>query len=199
MNIGHFQLLGDEELLRKLDSLKKSMRNQIVRKACKEAAKPIKQQVKNNCMTMLGHIKYKFYRSGAKKGQLKKVKGESSRLKESFSTTMARAVTIWPKRKRRSVGARVVFDTKRYFADLVYYPLGSLSNAKTKKTFGRRTFIPAAIEFGHKLVFFGKETKKRVKGIPVWKEAFLSKAGEAIRIGRDEIRRLLEIEAKKKV
>lgn len=232
MKIGEFTLLGDEELLRKLTQLQRSMQKTIVRKACKEAAKPIKEQVKTNCLSMLGKARNIFN----KKGQLKtmgtrsfatqvqaiskfdaiwrerqtsikiiKVKrakplSEKQRLKSSFATVMAKAVTIWPawKRRKRTLGARVVFDTKKYGGQLIYYPENSFTDLKTKKTTGRRSFIPAAIEYGHKLVIFGKETSKRVPPVPVWKTAFLQKAGEAIHIGRKEIRRLLEIEIKKK-
>jgi hypothetical protein len=35
-------------------------------------------------------------------------------------------------------------------AGLVHYPRGASSSLATKKTTGHRTFIPAALEFGHK-------------------------------------------------
>ena len=49
--------------------------------------------------------------------------------------------------KRDEFGVNVLF--RKGNQELVYYPKGASSSLSTRKTTGRRSYIPAAIEFGH--------------------------------------------------
>ena len=125
-----------------------------------------------------------------KGGKLKS--GQVSKLKGTFAGELRDAITVKAKKKQRSGEFMIMalIDPKKN-DQFVHYPRGSSSNIHTKKTTGKRSYIPAAIEYGHDLVFFGNPTNTKVRPIPFMRRAWVEHSRSirdfVIRILNDEI------------
>ncbi len=161
---------GEKEIFRKLEELGSKLEKEIMNKSLREGAKIIRIQAQNNAMSMVGG---------------------------TFAGKLRRAIVIrrGKTRGRRLPSENIIID-KKYNNDFVHYPHGSKSDIKSRKTTGRRSYIPAAIEYGHKLVFMGHRTGKRVPPIPFMRKAWHGKKRQAMdkamRTLRDSIDRFFK-------
>jgi len=144
---------------RALERLTKAEADKVVLAALKKAAKPIRNKAKLNAMSMVGtHARFR------NKGATKLLGGEVKRLSGTFAGKLRKSiVTRAQKKSSRAIGemgVNVIID-KKYNKDFVDVSKG-----------GTRNYIPAAIEFGHNLVFFGNPTGRRVAPIPFMRNAY---------------------------
>jgi hypothetical protein len=115
-------LIGGKELEAKLLSLERKVSKKIVRAGVRKAQKHLLNATKTYLMVIS--------RGG---GMAQKI---------------AKALQVRaPRRQRR--GSYSLNVQIRNDPDFVYYPRGSSSSLTTRKTSGHRSFIPAAIEYGH--------------------------------------------------
>ena len=158
-----FEIYGEETLMQALQEIKTKVATRAVRKGTRAAAKIFKSEVQSNILSMLSGHRHVAFKSGkTKKGATKEaVKG---RLME----TMREALRVAKPKSKQPKGTYMV---KTEFhpssnSDLVYH-------AKDRPgADGKRSYIPAAIEYGHDLVAWGHRTNKRVAPIPFYRKAF---------------------------
>lgn len=134
-------MIGDDRVLKKMLALEKRELNKGARKAVRAGRKP-----------MLGEVRTRAAR-------LERVgTGMGEAISAAAKVRMLKARTLRSIGVKSGAGAYIYFDTNR-FPQLIHYPRGSYSyTAKRKtrrgtrivrKTHGKRSFIPHAIEFGH--------------------------------------------------
>jgi len=150
---------------RALERLTKAEADKVVLAALKKAAKPIRNKAKLNALSMVGtHARVRTIKRGKNKGTTKLLGGEAQRLSGTFAGKLRKSiVTRAQKKSSRAIGemgVNVIID-KKYNKDFVDVSKG-----------GTRNYIPAAIEFGHNLVFFGNPTGRRVAPIPFMRNAY---------------------------
>ena len=167
-----------KQLETKLKNLEKKVAKKIITKALKESTKIIQRTAKANIMFMLAKAKMTI------KGNLKK--GEKQRLKSSMAGKMAKALVVRTGKAKRGIYLVEALYDKKYNDDFVYVSKD-----------GKRSYIPAAIEYGHKLVAWGHRTGKKVAPVPVMRNAWDTKKGEAEIHAMKMIRDGTENEAKK--
>jgi len=115
-------LIGGKELEAKLLQLETNVGRKIVRSAVRNAQKSLIPTIKGNL-------------AGISRGG-----GMAQKISKALTVRAAR---------RNPRGTYSVHVTLKSDPTLVFYPKGSSSNLGTGKTTGKRSYIPAAIEFGH--------------------------------------------------
>lgn len=115
-------LIGGKELEAKLLQLERKVGKKIVRSALRKAQKAMIPTIKG-------------YLSGISKGG-------------GMAQKIAKALTVRAQ-KRNPRGTYSVHVTLKPNPDFLHYPKGSFSSLETRKTSGKRSYIPAAIEYGH--------------------------------------------------
>ncbi len=181
------ELIGAGPLARLLlTTLPKKIAQKAIKKALRKGAQQFKKHIRNNILTMVSS-KAELTKGGKLKS------GQVSKLKGSFAGRMRDAITVKVRKKQRSgeFGINALIDPKKN-DEFVYFSKGSASDINTKKlTSGSRSYIPAAIEFGHDLVYFGHPTNKKVRPIPFFRRAWVEHSRPirdfVIRILNDEI------------
>ena len=113
---------GFEGLDKKLNNLEKKVGKKIVRTATREAAKVTLKQVKSNAGTMVG--------------------GKMGALLAKFAK-----VIVFKHQRRGSYGVQI--GMKPNVQQFDYWPVGASSNLSNRKSTGKKSYIPAAIEHGH--------------------------------------------------
>lgn len=168
----NIQMKGDRELRRKFKKLTNSMQKTVCKKGCRDGAKVVQKEAKNNVLTMLKQVTAAY----TKKGKLKKKTTLDQAGGESLLHVLYSAIQVRVRKKREKY--RHITKTQMNPEDnyrLVYF----------SKQDGKRSYIPAAIEYGHKKVLWGRRTNERVKPFPFMRKAVSSKGNEAIRKTQD--------------
>ena len=146
-------LVGGKELEAKLLSLEKKVSKKIVRTGVRKAQKYLLNATKTYLMVIS--------RGG---GMAQKI---------------ASALQVRAPGKQRKGGYSLNVQI-RNDPDFVYYPTGSSSSLATGKTSGHRSFIPAAIEYGH-----GQNKEQAAR--PFMRPAADATVGSRIRILNKEL------------
>jgi len=167
----NMKLEGAAEIEKQWQKLANKEVRKITSRSMRDGAKIFQRQTKRNILSMLGKATF------AKSGRLRK--GESKRLSGSFAANLAKDITVRAAKKRRRHEVKVISGTHNKSNKYTYYPLGASSDLSTGKTNNKPSFIPAAIEYGHRLVFMGRDTGRRVAPIPFMRKAFEAKKQEA--------------------
>ena len=115
-------LIGGRELEAKLKELETKVSKKIVRAAVRKAQKSLIPTIKT-------------YLAGISRGG-------------GMSEKIAKALQVRAPR-RQARGSYSLNVQIRNDPELTYYPKGSSSSLATRKTTGHRSYIPAAIEYGH--------------------------------------------------
>jgi len=156
------QVSGGLELERKLKRLPDVVQKRVVKGAVKSAQSIVLRSVRSRTQ------------NPSRRSARRKIASTSKQNKGSMAHRMAKNIKLYVRKKKRpgeySMTVRFKTESEGLDQSLIYYPMGSYSSLKSRKTHGKRTFIPAAIEFGHgpgrrtqPLRFF-TEGAKRVKG-----------------------------------
>ena len=125
-----FQIDGLDALQRQMETLGPRVAKRVVRTACRAAMKPLHAEVKRRIAALP---------SSGRAGPL-----------GSLKKRMLRALKLRvAKHQPRGQYAMDVIFVDPESAGLVHYPKGAATSLTTRKTTGTRTFIPAALEFGH--------------------------------------------------
>ena len=115
-------LEGFQDLNRKLVGLEVKMAKKIVRTATRKATKPILTQVKANAKSMIGGRMGALIAKNAK-------------------------IIVFKHQRKGSYGLQIGMKPGVHQFD--YWPVGASSNLTNRKSSGKKSYIPAAIEFGH--------------------------------------------------
>ena len=115
-------LTGFDGLEKKLKSLPGKVAKKIVRTATREAAKVTLKQVKSNAKSMIG--------------------GNMGALISKHAV-----VRVFKFQRKGSYGVQI--GMRPNVPQFDYWPIGSSSGLKNRKTSGKKSYIPAAIEYGH--------------------------------------------------
>ena len=156
------KLEGAQKLDKLLGQLPKKVGRKVVNKAIKKAARPMMKEQKSNAVSMVG-------------GKMGKALRRFIGLRQQ------------KKRKPGDFGFNILIR-KQGNPFFVYYPKGSSSSLATRKTTGRRTYIPAAIEYGH----------GTAKPIPFMRKAYHKLKRSAIKMLHRELWAGIKREAKAK-
>ena len=124
-----FDIRGNKELMANLATLPQKMEKKVIGQAVRATQKIMVPVVQSNARSMLAASKYP----------------DSVDMSEMIANNI---VIRAPKKQRRGLYTLMVM-MKPKVGEFLYYPSGSSSSLSTKKTTGRRTYIPAAIEYGH--------------------------------------------------
>ena len=151
-------LSGFEGLDRKLLSLEKKVAKKIVRKATRESAKVVLKRVKSNAKSMVGGNMGGLLAKNAK-------------------------VIVFKFQRKGSYGVQI--GMKPNVSQFDYWPVGSSSNLTRRKSTGKKSYIPAAIEHGH----------DEAKPIPFIRSAWIASRGRAVKKMASELRQGIEKEA----
>jgi HK97 gp10 family phage protein len=115
-------LIGGKELESKLAAIEKKVSKKIVRQGVRKAQKALIPSIK-------------MYLAGISKGG-----GMAEKISKALQVRATR------KQKRGSYSINVQLKNDPAF---IHYPKGASSSLSTKKTTGNRSYVPAAIEYGH--------------------------------------------------
>ena len=115
-------LEGFEGLEKKLVNLERGTANKIVRTATRDAAKVTLVQVKSNAKTMVGGNMGALLAKHAK-------------------------IVVFKHQRRGSYGVQI--GMKPNVPEFDYWPVGSSSSLRSKRTTDKKSYIPAALEYGH--------------------------------------------------
>ena len=115
-------LEGFDKLEEKLGRLEKKTAKKIVRTATREAAKVTLANVKSNAKSMVG--------------------GNMGGLLAKFAK-----VVVFKHQRRGSYGVQI--GMKPNVPEFDYWPVGASSSLSSRKSTGKKSYIPAAIEYGH--------------------------------------------------
>jgi len=115
-------LEGFERFDRKLQGLEKKLAKKIVKKATREAAKVTLKKEKTNAKAMVG-------------GKLGNLIAKNMK------------VIVFKHQRRGSFGVQI--GIKSNVPQFDHYPVGASSDLSTRKTSGKKSYIPAALEYGH--------------------------------------------------
>jgi hypothetical protein len=113
---------GFDKFDRALAKLPNKVGKSVVRKATRSAVKPVLKAIKDNAHGMIGG------RMGALIAKHAKI-------------------IVFKHQRRGSYGLQV--GMKAGVPEFDYYPIGARSSLDNKKTSGKKSYIPSAIEFGH--------------------------------------------------
>ena len=153
-------LEGFEGLEKKLVSLEKKVSKKIVRKATRDAAKVTLNQVKSNAKSM--------------------VDGNMGGLLAKYAK-----VIVFKHQRRGSYGVQI--GMKPNVPEFDYWPVGASSSLKNRKTTGKKSYIPAALEYGH----------DNARPIPFTRRAFQSTKTRSIKAMAESLKTGIEREATK--
>lgn len=154
------RLEGFEGLDRKLLALPKKVAKKIVRTATREAAKVTLKKVKSNAKSMIGGNMGALISKHAK-------------------------VIVFKHQRKGSYGVQI--GMKPNVPQFDYYPVGATSSLSTRKTTGKKSYIPAAIEFGH----------DEARPIPYIRAAWAVSKARAVKKMASVLKQGIEREAKK--
>lgn len=160
------QMIGGDQLLNRLSALDTKTHNKIVRQAVREAGRPVLRAAKANAKSMVG-------------GQMGK--------------ELARHMVLRKQKKRlpRFVFAmNILFRIRSMVDPLLYYPLRRARVRKSGKKVLPKSFLPAAIEYGH-------GANKEKASIPFIRTAFKQTKTEAYKIMERALKRDIEAEGHK--
>lgn len=152
-------LEGFDGLEKKLVKLGRKVSKPIVRTATRDAAKVTLVQVKANAKSMIG---------GNMGALIAKKAG----------------VIVFKHQRKGSYGVQI--GMKPNVPEFDYWPAGSKSSLFTKKVSGKKSYIPAALEYGH----------GNAKPIPYIRRAFDSSRSKAIKVLGIELKKGIERAAK---
>jgi len=138
-------LEGFEGLEKSLVALEKKVAKKIVRTATRDAAKVTLAQVKSNAKTMIG--------------------GNMGALIEKHAK-----VIVFKHQRRGSYGVQI--GMKPNVPEFDYWPVGSSSSLRSRRTTGKKSYIPAALEHGH----------GNAKPIPYIRRAWDSTRARAVKV-----------------
>jgi HK97 gp10 family phage protein len=153
-------LEGFDGLDKKLLGLERKVAKKIVRTATRAGAKVVLKQVKSNAKTMVG--------------------GNMGALLAKFAK-----VIVFKHQRKGSYGVQI--GMKPNVPQFDYYPVGSSSSLTSRKTTGKKSYIPAAIEYGH----------DEARPIPYIRSAFQATKASQIKVLGQQLKEGIEKEAKK--
>lgn len=151
-------LEGFEGLDRKLVNLERKTAKKIVRQSTREAAKVTLNQVKANAKTMVGGNMGALLAKHAK-------------------------VIVFKHQRRGSYGVQI--GMKPNVPDFDYWPVGASSSLTSRKTTGKKSYIPAAIEYGH----------DNARPIPFIRRAFETTKARSVKVLGESLKTGIEREA----
>ena len=154
------KLEGFDGLEKKLVSLEKKVAKKIVRTATREAAKVTLGKVKDNARSMVG--------------------GNMGGLLAKYSK-----VIVFKHQRKGSYGVQI--GMKPNVPEFDYWSVGSSSSLSSRKTKGKKSYIPAALEYGH----------DNARPIPFIRSAFDATRMKAINKMGSELKKGIEREAKR--
>ena len=154
------RLEGFDGLDRKLTALPQKVAKKIVRTATREAAKVTLKKVKSNAKSMVG--------------------GNMGALLSRHAK-----VVVFKHQRKGSYGVQI--GMKPNVPEFDYYPVGASSSLTTRKTTGKKSYIPAAIEFGH----------DNARPIPYIRAAWAVSKARAVKKMASVLKQGIEREAKK--
>jgi HK97 gp10 family phage protein len=152
------QLEGFEKLDRQLNTLPKKVAKKIVRTATRKAAKVTLNKVKSNAKTMVG--------------------GNMGGLLSKYAK-----IIVFKHQRRGSYGLQI--GMKPDVPQFDYWPVGASSSLTTRRTTGKKSYIPAAIEYGH----------DNARPIPFIRSAFETTKAKAVQTLGRELKSGIEKEA----
>lgn len=183
MGVG-FQVIGAEDLEKKLQGLGAKVAGKVVRPALRAGAKVVQAAAKSSAVSVVG---------GKMGGQIAKA-------------IKVRANVQGPGRKRKrrrgeyTISVAIIPQTGK--DELVYLTKGSASSLETHRLVGGyRYFIPSAIEYGHAFPgrggkgVSGAKPPKDVAARPFMRPAFDTAGRGAIKISAEQMRRGIEAAA----
>ncbi len=153
-------LEGFEGLDKKLISLEKKVAKKIVRKATRESAKIPLKQVKANAKSMVG--------------------GKMGALLAKYAK-----IIVFKHQRKGSYGVQI--GMKPNVPQFDYWPVGASSNLTNRKSSGKKSYIPAAIEYGH----------GNARPIPFIRSAWAATKAKAVKKMGSKLREGIEREAKR--
>lgn len=154
-----FRLDGFEGLDRKLKKLEVKTAKKIVRTATREAAKVTLKKVKANAKSMIGGNMGGLIAKHAK-------------------------VIVFKHQRKGSYGVQI--GMKPNVPEFDYYPIGASSSLTSRKTTGKKSYIPAALEYGH----------DNARPIPYIRAAWAATKDKAVRKMSTELKQGIEREIK---
>jgi hypothetical protein len=127
----HFEIEGAKELDRLFLQFDRVSARKGLRRAVRDAHRVVFKSIKQHIADLTSAV--------------------DDRRGPGLRARMQKAIRLRAKRKNKTgtYAVDAIFVNSEA-AGLVSYPRGAHSSLETKKTQGRRTFIPAALEFGHK-------------------------------------------------
>ena len=152
-------LEGFEGLNAKLIALPKKVAKKIVRTSKRESAKVVLKQVKSNAKSMVG--------------------GNMGGLLAKYAK-----VIVFKHQRKGSYGVQI--GMKPRVPEFDYWPVGSSSSLTSRKTTGKKSYIPAAIEYGH----------DNAKPISFIRTAWKAKKTSAVKVLGQQLKLGIEREAK---
>ncbi len=155
-----FRLEGFKGLDKKLSALPRKVAKKIVRTAIREAAKVTLKKVKSNANSMIGGNMGALIAKNAK-------------------------VIVFKHQRKGSYGVQI--GMKPNVPQFDYWPVGASSSLTSRRTTGKKSYIPAALEYGH----------GNARPIPFIRSAFAATKGRAVRKMASELKQGIEREAKK--
>jgi len=169
---------GEEALIKVLQAIEKKMATTVVRKGTRVGAKVFQKQIQSNILSMLSGSRHVAFKGGKTKAGATK-----AAVKGRLMDTMRRALKV---RKVKTKQPKGVYKMKTEFdagaKDLVYIAKGrgGADPNFMGPVMGNRSYIPSAIEYGHKIVGWGgRVSKKRAAPIPFYRKAFDTEAHTA--------------------
>lgn len=155
-----FPLEGFKGLDKKLSALPQKVAKKIVRTATREAAKVTLKKVKSNAKSMIGGNMGALIAKHAK-------------------------VIVFKHQRRGSYGVQI--GMKPNVPQFDYWPVGASSSLRSRRTTGKKSYIPAALEYGH----------DNARPIPFIRSAWAATKGRAVRKMASKLKQGIEREAKR--
>ena len=153
-------LEGFDGLEKQLLELEKKVSKGIVRKSTRAGAKVMLAAVKSNALSMIG---------GNMGGLMSK----------------KAAVIVFKHQRKGSYGVQI--GMKPNVPEFDYWPVGSSSSLSSRKVSGKKSYIPAALEYGH----------DNARPIPYIRRAFDASKAAAVKVLGENLKVGIEREAKK--
>lgn len=160
LTMSSMRLEGFDGLDRKLSALPNKVAKKIVRTATREAAKVTLKKVKSNAKSMIGGNMGALISKNAK-------------------------VIVFKHQRKGSYGVQI--GMKPNVPEFDYYPVGASSSLSTRKTTGKKSYIPAALEFGH----------GNARPIPFLRAAWSATKNRAVKKMASVLKQGIEREAKR--
>ena len=151
---------GFETFDLQLKRLETKVAKDIVRKATRDASKVALKQVKANAKSMIGGSMGSLIAKHAK-------------------------IIVFKHQRKGSYGVQI--GMKSGIPQFDYWPVGASSDLSNRKSSGKKSYIPAAIEYGH----------GNAKPIPYIRSAWAATKGRAVKKMGQQLRAGIEREAKR--